>query len=54
MAVEFAVSPQSEDIINESLKSAMSRVAQIVTSIPDKARLRAPPLISSQYPLLLL
>ncbi|XWS51359.1 hypothetical protein CRYUN_Cryun12cG0170100 [Craigia yunnanensis] len=47
MAIEFAVSPQSEDTINESLKSAVSRVAQIVTSIPDKARLKAPPLLSS-------
>ncbi|XWS37153.1 hypothetical protein CRYUN_Cryun19dG0018500 [Craigia yunnanensis] len=48
MTMEFAVSPQSEDIINERLKSAVSRVAQIVTSIPDKALLRAPPLFSSQ------
>ncbi|WRX19579.1 hypothetical protein QQP08_012066 [Theobroma cacao] len=54
MAKEFSISSQSKDIINERLKSAVSRVAQIVTSIPDKARLRAPPLLSSQYPLLLL
>ncbi|XP_022770045.1 telomere length regulation protein TEL2 homolog isoform X2 [Durio zibethinus] len=47
MAIEFAVSPQSEDIINERLTSAVSRVAQIVTSIPDKARLKAPALLSS-------
>ncbi|XVF08761.1 hypothetical protein REPUB_Repub07fG0030800 [Reevesia pubescens] len=47
MAIELAVSPQSEDIINERLKPAVSRIAQIVTSIPDKAGLRAPPLLSS-------
>ncbi|PPD82250.1 hypothetical protein GOBAR_DD20807 [Gossypium barbadense] len=53
MALDLAVSPHSEDTINERLKSVVSRVAHIVTSIPDKARLRAPPLLSSQYPLLL-
>ncbi|KAK6275985.1 hypothetical protein POUND7_005694 [Theobroma cacao] len=47
MAKEFSISSQLKDIINERLKSAVSRVAQIVTSIPDKARLRAPPLLSS-------
>lgn len=50
MAIEFAASPQSEDIINDRLKSAVSRIAQIVTSVPDKARLKALPLLSSQYP----
>lgn len=47
MAIEFAASPQSEDIINDRLKSAVSRIAQIVTSVPDKARLKALPLLSS-------
>ncbi|XVF54627.1 hypothetical protein PTKIN_Ptkin05aG0196600 [Pterospermum kingtungense] len=47
MAIEFVASSQSEDIMNDRLKSAVSRVAQIVTSIPDKARLKAPPLLSS-------
>ncbi|KAH1131352.1 hypothetical protein J1N35_002730 [Gossypium stocksii] len=47
MALDLAVSPHSEDTINERLKSVVSRVAHIVTSIPDKVRLRAPPLLSS-------
>ncbi|OMP04827.1 hypothetical protein COLO4_09267 [Corchorus olitorius] len=49
MAIEFVIATQSEGIINERLKSAVSRVAQIVTSIPDKAQRRALPL-RSQYP----
>ncbi|XP_039017198.1 telomere length regulation protein TEL2 homolog [Hibiscus syriacus] len=47
MAIDLAVFPELEDNTNDRLKSAVSRVAQIVTSIPDKARLRAPPLLSS-------
>ncbi|XVE54536.1 hypothetical protein DITRI_Ditri03aG0089600 [Diplodiscus trichospermus] len=45
--IEFAVSLKSEGIIDERLKSEVSRVAQIVASIPDKARLRGPPIFSS-------
>lgn len=50
IAREFAVSCQSEDISNEKLKPVISRVAQLVTSIPDKAQLGAPNSLSSQYP----
>lgn len=50
MAREFSSSSHSEDYINENLKPAVSRVAQIVASIPDKAQLRAPTSLSSQYP----
>ncbi|KAK8586451.1 hypothetical protein V6N13_010043 [Hibiscus sabdariffa] len=49
MAIDLAVFPKLEDITNDRLKSAVSGVAQIVTSIPDKARLRAPPLLSSHF-----
>lgn len=52
MAREFGVSFQSEDYINENLKSTVSRVAQMVASIPDKAQLRAPTSLLSQYPLI--
>ncbi|KAM5575117.1 hypothetical protein ABKV19_014186 [Rosa sericea] len=41
MAREFGGSFQSEDYTNENLKSTVSRVAQIVASIPYKAQLRA-------------
>ncbi|KAM1739702.1 hypothetical protein ACFX11_015379 [Malus domestica] len=47
VAREFGGSCQSEDYINENLKPAVSRVAQIVASIPDKAQLRAPTSLSS-------
>ncbi|KAM5571776.1 hypothetical protein ABKV19_012055 [Rosa sericea] len=47
MAREFGGSFQSEDYTNENLKSTVSRVAQIVASIPDKAQLRAPTSLSS-------
>ncbi|PWA87366.1 embryo defective protein [Artemisia annua] len=40
-------SHQSEDINLEQHKSAISRVAQLVTSVPDKARLGASTLLSS-------
>ncbi|CAH8340621.1 unnamed protein product [Eruca vesicaria subsp. sativa] len=33
--------------VNGSLKPLLSRLSQILTSIPDKARLKAPPLLSS-------
>ena len=47
MAREFW---QSKDSTSEQLKPAVSRVAQIIASIPDKARLGAPTSLSSQYP----
>ncbi|KAM7475710.1 hypothetical protein LguiB_022953 [Lonicera macranthoides] len=47
IAREVAGSCQSEDTSNEKLKPVISRVAQLVTSIPDKAQLRAPASLSS-------
>ncbi|KAK9278448.1 hypothetical protein L1049_028013 [Liquidambar formosana] len=47
MAREFGGSCQSEDFTNERLKSTISRVAQLVASIPDKARSGAPTSLSS-------
>lgn len=44
MAREFW---QSKDSTSEQLKPAVSRVTQIIASIPDKARLRAPTSLSS-------
>ncbi|XP_059657297.1 uncharacterized protein LOC132303870 [Cornus florida] len=41
MAREFGGACQSQDLNNEQLKQAVSRMAQLVTSVPDKARLRA-------------
>lgn len=41
---------QRENSRNGNLKPLLSRLSQILTSIPDKARLKAPPLLSSQYP----
>lgn len=50
MAREFGSSFQSEDSISERMKPAVSRVAQLMVSIPDKAPLGAPTSLSSQYP----
>nr|XP_048330054.1 uncharacterized protein LOC125422429 isoform X1 [Ziziphus jujuba var. spinosa] len=47
MAKEFGGSGHSENSSREYFKPALSRVAQIVTSVPDKARLRAPASLSS-------
>ncbi|XP_057970395.1 uncharacterized protein LOC131159474 isoform X2 [Malania oleifera] len=47
MAREFSFSCQSEDLAGERLKTAISRVAQLVASIPDKAQPRAPTSLSS-------
>lgn len=38
MAREFGGSCQSDDISTEQLNSTISRVAQLVTSVPDKAQ----------------
>lgn len=51
MAREFGGSCQPEGLWNEQRKLDISRVAQLVTSIPDKARLGAPKSLLSQYPL---
>ena len=50
MAREFGGSCQREDSFNEHLMPAVTRVAQIVSSIPDKARFKAPTSLTSQYP----
>ncbi|CAL9247170.1 unnamed protein product [Arabidopsis halleri] len=44
---EIGDSYQEEKFKNGSLKPLSSRLSQILTSIPDKARLKAPPLLSS-------
>ncbi|KAL5748273.1 hypothetical protein ACOSQ2_025570 [Xanthoceras sorbifolium] len=44
---EFGISCQFKDSTDECLKQTLSRVAQLVASIPDKARLRAPTSLSS-------
>lgn len=50
MAREFGVSFLSNDSTYEWLRPTFSRVAQLLASVPDKARLRAPTSLSSQYP----
>ncbi|KAF7834703.1 telomere length regulation protein TEL2-like protein isoform X1 [Senna tora] len=50
LAREFGDPSRSKVYTNEQLKSAVSRVAQIVASIPDKARMNSPTSLSSQYP----
>ncbi|XP_020880355.1 telomere length regulation protein TEL2 homolog isoform X2 [Arabidopsis lyrata subsp. lyrata] len=44
---EIGDSYQGDNFKNGSLKPLLSRLSQILTSIPDKARLKAPPLLSS-------
>ncbi|THG22716.1 hypothetical protein TEA_018484 [Camellia sinensis var. sinensis] len=48
MAQAFGVSCQSEDNSTEELYSKISRVAQLITSIPDKAQLTTSSSLSSQ------
>ena len=50
MAREFGSSFQSEDFISERMKPSVSRVAQLLVSVPDKAPLGSPNSLSSQYP----
>ncbi|XP_031251325.1 telomere length regulation protein TEL2 homolog [Pistacia vera] len=47
MAREFGVSCMYEDSTNDWLRPSLSRVAQLVASVPDKARLRAPTSLTS-------
>lgn len=51
MAKEFGAAYQSEDSVDEHFKSRVSTVAQIVSSLPDKAQMGAAISLSSQYPL---
>ncbi|KAL0342365.1 UNVERIFIED_CONTAM: Telomere length regulation protein TEL2 [Sesamum calycinum] len=48
MAREFAGGAQFQDLGHEQLKQVISKVSQLVTSIPDKARQGAPTSLSSQ------
>lgn len=54
MAREFGGSCQSDDISTEQLNSTISRVAQLVTSVPDKAQSGTSNSLSSQYPPIIL
>ncbi|XP_019175514.1 PREDICTED: telomere length regulation protein TEL2 homolog [Ipomoea nil] len=47
MVIEFARDCQSEGSANESVRHIIFRVAQLITSIPDKARAGAPTSLSS-------
>ncbi|KAL0415777.1 UNVERIFIED_CONTAM: hypothetical protein Slati_3409600 [Sesamum latifolium] len=47
MAREFAGGAQFQDLSHEQLKQTISKVSQLVTSIPDKARQGAPTSLSS-------
>ncbi|KAI9173884.1 hypothetical protein LWI28_008063 [Acer negundo] len=47
IAGEFGISCQSEDSTDDCHKRTLSRVGQLVASIPDKVRLRAPTSLSS-------
>ncbi|KAL7161768.1 hypothetical protein ACSBR2_042276 [Camellia fascicularis] len=49
MARAFGVSCQSEDNSTEQLYSKISRVAQLITSIPDKAQLTTSSSLSSHF-----
>ncbi|KAJ4896873.1 embryo defective 2423 [Raphanus sativus] len=47
MTKEIGVYYRGDSSMNRNLKALLSRLSQILTSIPDKARLKAPPLLSS-------
>ncbi|XP_010545977.1 PREDICTED: telomere length regulation protein TEL2 homolog [Tarenaya hassleriana] len=49
MARELRDSYQSDNLGKGSIKAFMSGLSQIVTSIPDKVRLKAPPLLTSHF-----
>ena len=50
LARELGAYHESKDSSNSLVKLTVSRVAQLVASVPDKARLGAPKSLSSQYP----
>ncbi|WZZ00283.1 hypothetical protein YC2023_072611 [Brassica napus] len=54
MTKEIGYYYQGDSSWNGNLKPLLSRLSQILSSIPDKARLKSPPLLSSQYPFLYL
>ncbi|KAK9673020.1 hypothetical protein RND81_12G140500 [Saponaria officinalis] len=49
MARELSILHESEDSTQSAVKLTVSRVAQLVASVPDKAHLRAPKSLSSHY-----
>jgi len=50
IAREFGGLSKSKGFTDEQMKPDISRMAQIVASIPDKARMNSPTSLSSQYP----
>ena len=50
MVKEFNFQCESEELTGDKLKQAISMLAQLVTSIPDKARPGISSALSSQYP----
>ncbi|KAL9225128.1 hypothetical protein vseg_001086 [Gypsophila vaccaria] len=49
MARELSILNESEDNSPSAVKLTVTRVAQLVASVPDKARLKAPKSLSSHY-----
>ncbi|KAK9673039.1 hypothetical protein RND81_12G142000 [Saponaria officinalis] len=49
MARELSILHEFEDSSQSAVKLTVSRVAQLVASVPDKSRLRAPKSLSSHY-----
>ncbi|KAK9673044.1 hypothetical protein RND81_12G142400 [Saponaria officinalis] len=49
MARELGILHESEDSSQSAVKLTVSRVAQLVASVPDKSRLKAPKSLSSHY-----
>lgn len=47
---EFGCPSNSKGVADERIKLSVSKMAQIVASIPDKARMNSPTSLSSQYP----
>lgn len=50
LAREFGGSSKLERVTDVQIKMDVSRVAQVVASIPDKARMNSTTSLSSQYP----
>lgn len=50
LAREFGGSSKLKSVTDVQIKMDVSRVAQVVASIPDKARMNSTTSLSSQYP----
>lgn len=50
LAREFGCPSKLKGFTNEHIQLAVARLAQIVASIPDKARMNSSASLSSQYP----